>query len=144
MTATMIAQDLSLLSSSSFITQASEALLAREAILSEGGALILVDKPYAETSFHVVNQIRKAMSRVLERRVKCGHAGTLDPLATGLLIVATRRKTKSLAQLVALDKIYFLRLRFGVTSPSFDLERPVEIVSGLEQLTEHQVHEAIV
>lgn len=75
--------------------------------------------------------------------VKCGHAGTLDPLATGLLIIATRGKTKVLSQLIGLDKTYLLRMRFGVTSPSFDLERPIEITGGDEMLTNDMVRTAI-
>jgi tRNA pseudouridine55 synthase len=117
---------------------------AREQILSPEGALLLVQKPYGETSFHAVNQIRKAMSRVTGiRRMKCGHAGTLDPLATGLLIIATRHKTKELANLIGLDKTYRVRMRLGVTSPSFDLERPVEIVGGEENITIEAIESAI-
>lgn len=115
-----------------------------ERILSKEGALILVQKPYGETSFHAVNQIRKASSHVTGiRRVKCGHAGTLDPLATGLLIIATRGKTKALADIVGMDKTYRLRMRLGVTSPSFDLERPVEITGGDDMLTSDAVETAV-
>ncbi len=91
-----------------------------------------------------MNQIRKAISRVTGiRRVKCGHGGTLDPLATGLLIIATRGKTKELANLMGRDKTYRVRMRLGVTSPSFDLERPVEIVGGEESITREAVEWAI-
>ncbi len=117
---------------------------ARENILSSEGALLLIQKPYGETSFHAVNQIRKAMSRVTGiRRVKCGHAGTLDPLATGLLIIATRHKTKELANLIGLDKTYRVRMRLGVTSASFDLEQPIEVSGGEENVTEELVKLAI-
>ncbi len=117
---------------------------AREQILSSEGALLLIQKPYGETSFYAVNQIRKAMSRVTGiRRVKCGHAGTLDPLATGLLIIATRHKTKELANLIGLDKTYRVRMRFGVTSPSFDLERPIEIIGDEQHITCEAVESAI-
>lgn len=117
---------------------------AREAILSEAGELILMDKPYGETSFFVVNQLRKAMSRATGIHwVKCGHAGTLDPLATGLLIVATRRKTKALNELLGLDKVYSIRVRFGITTESFDLERRISTTGGEENLTEEAVRQAI-
>jgi tRNA pseudouridine55 synthase len=117
---------------------------AAESILSEEGALLLVNKPYADTSFYIVNKIRKAMSNATGlRRIKCGHAGTLDPLATGLLILATRRKTRQLTQLIGLEKTYLLRMRFGVTSPSFDLERPIELVDGADELTPERVSAAI-
>ncbi len=113
-------------------------------IASEDGALVLIDKPYGVTSFDIVNRLRKSVSLVTGiRRVKCGHAGTLDPLATGLLILGTRRKTRALASLVGLEKTYDLRMRFGVTSPSYDLERPIEIVGGGEHLTEEIVRAAI-
>lgn len=117
---------------------------AREEILSPEGALLLVQKDYGETSFYTVNRIRKTISRATGiRRVKCGHAGTLDPLATGLLIIATRRKTKELAHLTGMDKTYLVKMRFGVTSPSFDLERPIEIVGNESELTEASVSEAL-
>jgi tRNA pseudouridine55 synthase len=125
------------------VTALADPQAASNVITSEAGALILVDKPYGETSFFVVNQIRKAISRQIGCRIKCGHAGTLDPLATGLLIIATRRQTKSLQSLIGLDKTYRLRLRFGITSPSFDLERPIEIIGGEAQITEEAVRQAI-
>src|ERR1051325_3158221 len=118
--------------------------IAREAILSDEGELILIDKAYGDTSFSAVNRIRRQISIATGiRKVKCGHAGTLDPLASGLLILATRRKTKALAELIGLDKVYSLRVRFGVTSASFDLEQPIEVVGGDENLTEVAVHIAI-
>src|SRR5207248_3068543 len=87
---------------------------------------------------------RKSITRATGiRRVKCGHAGTLDPLATGLLILATRGATKQLTQMVGLDKTYLLTMRFGVTSASFDLERPIEIVGGEKKLSEDIVRSAI-
>ena len=118
--------------------------VAREAIISEDGAFILVDKPYGETSFHVVNMIRRPI-RVATgiKGVKVGHAGTLDPLATGLLIIASRRKTKGLTELLGLEKTYLLRMRFGITTPSFDLERPLEIIGGEDKLTPDSVRAAI-
>ena len=117
---------------------------ARQRIVSEFGAMLLVDKPYAETSFYVVSQIRKAISRSTGIKwIKTGHAGTLDPLATGLLIIATRRQTKALQHFVGLDKTYFVKIRFGITTASFDLERPIEIVGGEDTLTEETVRTAI-
>ena len=115
-----------------------------ERITRPEGALILIDKPYGETSFYAVNQLRKLLSRITGiRRIKCGHAGTLDPLATGLLIIATRKATKLLQGLQGLEKTYLVRMRFGVTSPSLDLERPIEICNGAEKLNEENVRTAI-
>ncbi|HZK76141.1 MAG TPA: tRNA pseudouridine(55) synthase TruB [Candidatus Kapabacteria bacterium] len=113
-------------------------------LTSTEGALLLLEKPYAETSFFMVNRIRSAITRATGiRKIKCGHAGTLDPLATGLLIIATRGKTKALMGLIGMDKTYLLRMRFGVTSRSFDLEQPMEFCEGAERLTEAGVRKAI-
>lgn len=107
---------------------ASDSEGCREAIISIEGSLLLVNKPYGETSFFAVNKIRQAITRATGiKRVKVGHAGTLDPLATGLLILATRGKTKELSQLLGLPKSYTVEMRLGITSPSFDLERPISI-----------------
>jgi len=117
---------------------------AAAALLRPEGALILMNKQYGDTSFYVVNRLRMEITRATGiRRVKCGHAGTLDPLATGLLILATRGATKQLAHLIGLDKMYFLKMRFGITSASFDLERPIEIVGGEDGLTEESVRKSI-
>jgi tRNA pseudouridine55 synthase len=117
---------------------------SREQLVSPQGALILIVKPYGETSFFVVNRLRSAITRATGiRRIKCGHAGTLDPLATGLLILATRGKTKTLSELIGLEKTYLLRMRFGVTSRSFDLEQPMELCEGAERLSEVEVRKAI-
>ncbi len=91
-----------------------------------------------------MNRIRKAISqRTGIHKIKCGHAGTLDPLATGLLILATRGKTKELANLIGLDKTYRLRMRLGVTSASFDLEQPLEISGDEQHITNESVESAI-
>src|SRR6185295_5979263 len=68
---------------------------------------------------------------------------TLDPLATGLLILATRRATRSLTQLLGLEKTYWCELRLGITTPSFDLETPIKIIGGVENLTPAQIEETI-
>jgi tRNA pseudouridine55 synthase len=116
----------------------------RECLISPEGALLLIQKPYGETSFRAVNRIRKSISIVTGiHKVKCGHAGTLDPLATGLLIIATRGKTKELANLIGLDKTYLVKMRLGVTSASFDLEQPVEIIGGEDSITKEAVESVI-
>jgi tRNA pseudouridine55 synthase len=115
-----------------------------ETLVSPDGGILLIDKPYGETSFYVVNHVRKAISRATGiKRVKVGHAGTLDPLATGLLLLATRRCTKALAGLTGLDKTYSVTVRFGITSPSYDLERPIEVTGGEESLSVEAVTSAI-
>lgn len=118
--------------------------LCRQQILDPDGALILIDKPYGETSFHVVNKVRQAISRQTGiKRVKVGHAGTLDPLSTGLLVLATRAKTKSLSSLLGLPKSYVVTMRFGIHSDSFDLERPIKVMDSSPQLQEAQVQSVL-
>src|SRR6478752_1346012 len=77
----------------------------------EEGALLLVDKPYGFTSFSAVHQIKHLLQNYSgDKWVKVGHGGTLDPLATGLLILATRRATKTLTHLLGLEKTYWCEL----------------------------------
>lgn len=85
------------------------------------GALILVDKPLKWTSFDVVNKIRWCL-RATCGKIKVGHAGTLDPLATGLVIVCVGKWTKQIEMYMAQEKEYVASIRFGATTPSFDLE----------------------
>lgn len=89
------------------------------------GALILVDKPLRWTSFDVVNKIRWCLKTVCGK-IKVGHAGTLDPLATGLVIVCTGRWTKQIESYMAEEKEYIATIRFGATTPSYDLETEPE------------------
>ncbi len=89
----------------------------------EAGALLLIDKPEGWTSFDVVNFIRIQIRRNLNiARIKVGHAGTLDPLATGLLLVCTGKMTRQIQQLQDQDKEYTGTIRLGMTTPSYDLE----------------------
>ena len=85
------------------------------------GALILVDKPLKWTSFDVVNKIRWCLKATCGK-IKVGHAGTLDPLATGLVIVCVGKWTKQIEMYMAQEKEYVASIRFGATTPSFDLE----------------------
>jgi len=87
------------------------------------GVTILVDKPLEWTSFDVVNKIRYALKRKLNvKKIKVGHAGTLDPLATGLLIIAIGKDTKLINNYQDLDKTYQGTMKLGATTPSFDAE----------------------
>jgi tRNA pseudouridine55 synthase len=70
------------------------------------GDVLLVDKPYHVTSFEVANKIKIALKKTFPDKIKVGHAGTLDPLATGLLIICTGKKTKQIEQIQALEKEY--------------------------------------
>jgi len=87
------------------------------------GQLLLLNKPYLWTSFDLVNKVKSILKKVPEyKKIKVGHAGTLDPLATGLMIVCTGKKTKEISSFSGLDKEYIATIRFGSTTPSFDLE----------------------
>jgi tRNA pseudouridine55 synthase len=98
------------------------------------GEVLLVDKPAGWTSFDVVNKLRRAAGGL-----KMGHAGTLDPLATGLLIICTGRKRKEIDRFTGLDKEYVAEALLGVRTPSYDTETaPVE-EPGTEGVTEERV-----
>jgi len=110
----------------------------------EDGALLLVDKPYGFTSFSTVHKIKHLLQNYSgDKWVKVGHGGTLDPLATGLLILATRRATKYLTHLLGLEKTYWCELRLGITTPSFDLETKIKIIGGLENVTSEQISQTL-
>lgn len=85
----------------------------------QAGEVLLIDKPYTWTSFDVVNKIRYAFK---PHKIKVGHAGTLDPLATGLLVICVGKKTKEIDLYQAQIKEYTGKIRVGSTTPSFDLE----------------------
>ena len=87
------------------------------------GQTLLVDKPYGWTSFDVVNKLRWHLKRAFKiKKIKVGHAGTLDPLATGLLVICTGKHTKLIESLTASEKEYTGTFLLGKTTPSYDLE----------------------
>ena len=89
----------------------------------ELGEVLLVNKPYTWTSFDVVGKMRSVIRQRLGiRKIKIGHAGTLDPLATGLLILCTGKFTRRIDEFQGLEKEYTGTFRLGATTPSFDLE----------------------
>jgi len=89
----------------------------------KAGEILLVDKPLNWTSFDVVNKLRWQLRKLYnQKKFKVGHAGTLDPLATGLLVICTGKATKQSMELMADDKTYTGTILFGKTTPSFDLE----------------------
>jgi len=108
------------------------------------GAVLYIDKPLTWTSFDVVNKIRKSLRHHLGiKKIKVGHAGTLDPLASGLVIVCTGRATKQIMQYQDLDKEYEAQLKLGATTPSFDLETEVDKTYPWEHITAEMVDSAI-
>ncbi len=100
------------------------------------GITILVDKPREWTSFDVVNKIRYALKRKLGvKKIKVGHAGTLDPLATGLLIIAIGKDTKLINTYQDLDKNYTGKIKLGATTPSFDAEFEPDKFYAIDHIT---------
>ncbi len=114
-----------------------------EAIDPESGAILLVDKPLTWTSFNVVAKLRGALHKLCGHRVKVGHAGTLDPLATGLLILGTGKMTKLLPELTGQDKEYIATVRLGETTASYDAETPVLESRRWEHITEADLRTAL-
>jgi len=99
------------------------------------GKILVFDKPYRWTSFFLVKKVRGALSRRFGlKKLKVGHAGTLDPLATGLMIIATGKATKRIDELQAGEKEYFATIRLGATTPGFDLEKEIDAVFPFEHI----------
>ncbi len=106
------------------------------------GCTIVVDKPYTWTSFDVVNKIRWNLKQVLGiKNIKVGHAGTLDPLATGLLIICTGKNTKLIDQIMVGEKTYTGTILLGKTTPSYDLETEYNQEFPVEHITSDSVEE---
>ncbi len=104
------------------------------------GELLLVDKPKTWTSFDVVNKLRYAIRRQTgKKKIKVGHAGTLDPLATGLLLICTGKRTKTINELQGLDKEYTGTITLGAATPSFDAETAPSATFDYAHLTEAQI-----
>ena len=104
--------------------------------------VLLVDKPSKWTSFDVVNKIRYRLSRIEGvKRFKVGHAGTLDPLATGLLIICVGKYTKKIDEFQGMPKRYSGSIFFGATRPSYDIETEIDKTFPVEHITEEAVLE---
>ena len=102
------------------------------------------DKPYRWTSFDVVGKVRWLICRRLKvKKLKVGHAGTLDPLATGVLIVCTGRATKRIEELQSGTKEYYATIRLGATTPSYDLEKPIDATYPTEHITREMVEQVL-
>lgn len=108
------------------------------------GLTIAVDKPLEWTSFDIVNKFRYILSRKLGiRRIKVGHAGTLDPLATGVVILCTGKNTKLIEQTMGLPKTYEATIRLGATTPSYDMETEEDAVYSMDGVTRERVAEVL-
>ena len=108
------------------------------------GIIIPIDKPYRMSSFGALAHIRYVLSRRLGvKRVKMGHAGTLDPLATGVLLLCTGKATKQIDSLQAETKEYVAGLQLGATTASYDREHTVNFTYPTKQITRQRVDEAL-
>lgn len=116
--------------------------------MSEGfdfknGETLLFDKPYGDSSFSVVNRARGIIKRKLKvKNIKVGHAGTLDPLATGLLVICTGKMTKNITTIQDAEKEYTGTITLGATTPSFDLESEVDQTFPTEHITDEMIASA--
>jgi len=108
------------------------------------GEVLYFNKPLRWTSFDLVNKFRYKLSRKLHvKKIKVGHAGTLDPLATGVMIICTGRATKRIEEFQYQTKEYVATLKLGETTPSFDLEKEVDGVYPTEHITKTMVDEVL-
>ncbi len=105
------------------------------------GKVLLIDKPLEWTSFQVVNKLRWHIRKHFKiKKIKVGHAGTLDPLATGLLIICTGKETKNITEYQGQVKEYTGTFAIGATTPSYDLETEVNETFETEHITEELLH----
>ena len=109
----------------------------------EEGYIAVIDKPLSWTSTDVVRKIKFTLRRLGYRKIKVGHAGTLDPLATGILLVCIGRATKMVDALQAEEKEYVADVMLGATTPSYDLEHPVDATFPTQHITRGKVLEAL-
>lgn len=108
------------------------------------GEVLAIDKPLGWTSFDAVKRLRGAIQKRLRlKKFKVGHAGTLDPLATGVLIVCTGRATRKIEELQSGEKEYEATIVLGATTPSFDLETEIDATYPTDHLTEEKIREAL-
>ncbi|MBD5273266.1 MAG: tRNA pseudouridine(55) synthase TruB [Bacteroides sp.] len=108
------------------------------------GEIIGIDKPLGWTSFDAVKRLRGAIQRRLKvKKFKVGHAGTLDPLATGVLIICTGRSTREIERLQAGSKEYIADIRLGATTPSFDLETEIDASYPWEHITLQSIEDIL-
>lgn len=108
------------------------------------GKTVLIDKPLHWSSFQAVNKVKWSLKKHLQlKKIKVGHAGTLDPLATGLLIICTGKFTKRISELQGMEKEYTGTFYIGATTPSYDLETEISEAYPTEHITESLIHETV-
>lgn len=110
----------------------------------QAGFVLLIDKPYKWMSFDVVKKIKFCLQKKFNiKKLKVGHAGTLDPLASGLMIICTGKSTKTINNYMAQEKEYYAKLYLGATTPSFDLETEIDKEYSVKHITQKQVEQTI-
>jgi tRNA pseudouridine55 synthase len=115
--------------------------LSKESFLD--GRILLIDKPYRWSSFQALNSVKWTLRKAFSlKKIKVGHAGTLDPLATGLLLICTGKSTKKIPELQGMEKEYTGTFHLGATTPSYDLETEVDAFYPTDHLTESALGEA--
>jgi len=108
------------------------------------GQVIFLNKPIGWTSFDLVRKVRyRIRNRFGIKKIKVGHAGTLDPLATGMMIICTGKSTKKLVNYQDLGKEYVAGIRFGTTTPSFDLETEIDANFSTDQITKESLEQVL-
>lgn len=105
--------------------------------------VLLINKPLTWTSFDVVNKLRYTISKKIGQRIKVGHAGTLDPLASGLLIICTGKMTKQIDDFTGMDKEYTGTFFLGATTPTYDSEMEPDALFSIEHVDEHLLRQAV-
>ncbi|WP_353779171.1 tRNA pseudouridine(55) synthase TruB [Winogradskyella sp. 3972H.M.0a.05] len=111
-----------------------------DALYFTSGQVLLIDKPLEWTSFQVVNKLRWAIRKNFNiKKIKVGHAGTLDPLATGLLVICTGKMTKQINTFQGQEKEYTGTIVLGSTTPSYDLETEINATFPTEHITEERI-----
>ncbi len=110
----------------------------------EQGEILYIDKPYTWTSFNLVAKIRRLLCEKMGvKKLKVGHAGTLDPLATGVMIICTGRSTKKIEELQSDTKEYVATLKLGATTPSYDLEKPIDATYPTDHITQNLIDKVL-
>ncbi|OPB95667.1 tRNA pseudouridine(55) synthase TruB [Elizabethkingia occulta] len=110
----------------------------------QAGQILLVDKPLDWTSFNAVNKIKWKLRREFNlKKVKVGHAGTLDPRATGLLVICTGKATKQIPQIQDASKEYWAEIKIGVQTESYDTEKPEILPQDISGITEANIQDAL-
>jgi tRNA pseudouridine55 synthase len=108
----------------------------------ESGEIMVIDKPATWSSFDVVNKIRYKHREITGNyKIKVGHAGTLDPLATGVLIICTGKCTKLIEQIQDGEKVYEAVFRLGATTPSYDMEKEIDATFDISGITEEKIYD---